>query len=608
MKYPGGNGGQSGEQVDYGYGVTGVAKSVTQHLAATPYVQNTTYDAAGRMTQRIFGSNLFQTNYTYFPYTTLNGLGRLQQVTAGVTGNLTSLQDLRYTYDKIGNVLTIQDWKAGAPQTQTFTYDHLDRLLTAGAANGTGGTYSESYAYSAIGNLTSKGGTALTYAAQSSSCPAGALNKPHAVVTFGANTYCYDQNGNMVKRNLGTTTTLTYNHDNQLTATSGGATSTFVYDGDGNRVKGTVGGVTTTYVGGHYEVQGATTRKYYYLGSQRVAMLENSTVYYILGDHLGSTSLIVNSTAGLYGENRYKAFGETRYTSGTIPTTFGFTGQRQESGLGLYFYNSRWYDPALGRFVQADSIVSDYKNPQSLNRYSYTLNNPVKYVDPSGHETCYGTTENIGTGEGDISQADCWAIQATVAAVGATGVDAGGTWSIQDDKTAGDINLGYKILSNGEKKIYDLWLDGKSMYVFKDGGEVHDDNIDNFVSAVGNYYAAKQDYDNAQLRLGLALTSTVVSGAGLVLSLLAISGSFGAASPLAGPTAIVSGLTFVASVGAVALTLKSRGDAVDSIVRERTAAAIAYNALATDGHFSIQIPGPGFVPPYELDQRPPSWP
>ncbi|MEK7328426.1 MAG: RHS repeat-associated core domain-containing protein, partial [Chloroflexota bacterium] len=139
------------------------------------------------------------------------------------------------------------------------------------------------------------------------------------------------------------------------------------------------------YVGSYYEVQGATTRKYYYLGAQRVAMLENSTVYYLLGDHLGSTALTVNSVGAKYGELRYKAFGETRYTFGTTPTTFAFTGQRQESGLGLYFYNARWYDPALGRFIQADTIVPNPVSPQSLNRYSYALNNPTRYTDPSGH-------------------------------------------------------------------------------------------------------------------------------------------------------------------------------------------------------------------------------
>ena len=61
------------------------------------------------------------------------------------------------------------------------------------------------------------------------------------------------------------------------------------------------------------------------------------------------------------------------------------SGQRAESSLGLLFYNARWYDPALGRFVQADTIIPGVGNPQAFDRYAYTLNNPMKYVDPSGH-------------------------------------------------------------------------------------------------------------------------------------------------------------------------------------------------------------------------------
>ena len=86
-------------------------------------------------------------------------------------------------------------------------------------------------------------------------------------------------------------------------------------------------------------------------------------------------------------ELRYRAFGETRYNgtpSGT-PTDYRFTGQRQDSGLGLYHMGARWYDPYLGRWLSPDSIVPDPANPQSLNRYSYTRNNPVKYRDPTGH-------------------------------------------------------------------------------------------------------------------------------------------------------------------------------------------------------------------------------
>ncbi len=179
--------------------------------------------------------------------------------------------------------------------------------------------------------------------------------------------------------------------ENRLTGISGGATASFVYDGDAlrDRVKGTVNGVTTYYVSNHYELSGSTTRVYYYAGSTRVAMRENGTPYYLLSDHLGSTAVTANSGGGWNGEVRYKAFGETRYNAGGTPTTYRYTGQRQESALGgldgLYFYGARWYDPSLGRFISADTIVPSPGNPQALNRYSYVNNNPLKYVDPSGH-------------------------------------------------------------------------------------------------------------------------------------------------------------------------------------------------------------------------------
>jgi RHS repeat-associated protein len=71
-------------------------------------------------------------------------------------------------------------------------------------------------------------------------------------------------------------------------------------------------------------------------------------------------------------------------TTSIDETTFHFTGQREEADIGLYDYKARWYDPQLGRFIQPDIIVPDRGNPQSLNRYSYCLNNPLKLIDPSG--------------------------------------------------------------------------------------------------------------------------------------------------------------------------------------------------------------------------------
>ncbi len=69
-----------------------------------------------------------------------------------------------------------------------------------------------------------------------------------------------------------------------------------------------------------------------------------------------------------------------------MPTTYRYTGQQEEVGIGLYDYGARWYDGALGRFIQPDPIVPQPGNPQSLNRYTYSLNNPFRYRDPTGHD------------------------------------------------------------------------------------------------------------------------------------------------------------------------------------------------------------------------------
>ena len=158
-----------------------------------------------------------------------------------------------------------------------------------------------------------------------------------------------------------------------------------MYDGDGNRVKSTFNGTATTYfVGNHYEVTGSTITKYYYAGAQRVAMRTNGTLNYLLGDHLGSTSLTTNASGQIVSELRYKAWGETRFASGTTPTKYTYTGQYSYvSDFGLHFYNARWYDSSLGRFAQADTIIP--RGVQGYDRYAYSNNNPVVYTDPSGH-------------------------------------------------------------------------------------------------------------------------------------------------------------------------------------------------------------------------------
>ena len=117
-------------------------------------------------------------------------------------------------------------------------------------------------------------------------------------------------------------------------------------------------------------------------------MRDNGALSWLLSDHLGSTSVTASEAGEKIGEQRYKAFGETRYTAGELATSFSYTGQREEPGIGLYYYRARWYDPALGRFVQADTIVPPAGTPGALDRYAYVFNNPLRYTDPNGHTYC----------------------------------------------------------------------------------------------------------------------------------------------------------------------------------------------------------------------------
>lgn len=153
---------------------------------------------------------------------------------------------------------------------------------------------------------------------------------------------------------------------------------------------------TTYFMATHYEVTNGVVTKYYYAGSQRIAMRQSGTLSYILGDHLGSTSLITDANGQNPIETRYKAWGEERYTSGTSATKYTFTGQYSYTGdFGLMFYNARWYDPSLGRFNQADSIVPEStQGVQAWDRYAYANNNPVIHTDPSGHNVpiCFACT------------------------------------------------------------------------------------------------------------------------------------------------------------------------------------------------------------------------
>jgi len=287
----------------------------------------------------------------------------------------------------LDNYLEWSDTQRGA-----FTYDALNRLTHAEVSGDGTGLYNRTYAYDPIGNLTNKTGVgAYSYngTVPVSGCTANTPStKPHAVDNAGSWSFGYDCAGNMTTRNVGAGQyTLTYNEENKLAEVklSGATQATYTYDGDGTLVKKVVGGETTVYVGSHFEKNVTTgeVTKYYYLGGRRVAMRKDGILTYLHGDHLGSASMTTNALGGVGDEMRYYPYGETRH--GSMSTDRRFTGQREETAIGLYDYKARYYDPVIGRFIQADTIVPEPRNPQALNRYAYVYGNPLRYTDPSGH-------------------------------------------------------------------------------------------------------------------------------------------------------------------------------------------------------------------------------
>jgi RHS repeat-associated protein len=169
---------------------------------------------------------------------------------------------------------------------------------------------------------------------------------------------------------------------------------------------------------------------YYYAGGQRIAQRTKigtapDRLEYLFGDHLGSSSLVTNSSFVKTAELRYTAWGKPRSTTGAIAANaFTYTGQRQEAGIGLNFYNARWYDSNIAHFAQADTIIPiATQGTQAWNRYAYVNNNAVNYNDPTGHQTQCGTQTPGGPCAGG----------------GSSGGTGGSSGSSGDDGCRGDL-------------------------------------------------------------------------------------------------------------------------------------------------------------------------
>jgi RHS repeat-associated protein len=229
-------------------------------------------------------------------------------------------------------------------------------------------------------------------------------------------TYTYDSVGNLLDEKTGTTVqrSITWTGFNMpLKISKGASTIDFLYDADHARVKETrMTGATvdsqTYFVNAgnslffEIETKGTITDwKHYIHAPSGLLMMRNiksnsaaKTDVYFHKDHLGSITTITNNIGAFLEQNSFDAFGKRRNSNGSDATTTinsltrrGFTQHEMLPEVNMVHMNGRVYEPTLGRFMSADPNVQFAGFSQSYNRYSYTLNNPLSYTDPSGYGT-----------------------------------------------------------------------------------------------------------------------------------------------------------------------------------------------------------------------------
>ncbi|WP_440862286.1 RHS repeat-associated core domain-containing protein [Streptomyces tanashiensis] len=420
-------GGLAAETIKFGYGDLG---QVTSVKGLTGYLQNADYSATAQLQQLTLGMggtgdrNVYVTN-TYEP-----GTGRLTNSNVTDQTHPYMLQDLNYTFDQAGNVTSITDptvlGGTTSAETQCFAYDGHRRLVEAWTpasqkcadtrdANKLSGPapYWTSYTYNQGGQRETEtqhaaaGNTTTTY------CYTPAA-QPHALRFTTTRTECgtadpaqdrvygYDGTGNTTKRPGATgRQDLVWSEEGQLgTLTESGRKTGYLYDADGELlVRTTDGGEQVLYAGAtelHVRTdKSAWAQRTYGTEDMTVAVRTNESgqnkLFFLAGDHHETQSLSVSADASqTVTKRRLAPFGGTRGGSvGTWPTDKGFLGMTSDATTGLTHVGAREYDPVIGQFISVDPLLEPYR-PQTLNGYSYSINNPVTFSDPTGeaYEEC----------------------------------------------------------------------------------------------------------------------------------------------------------------------------------------------------------------------------
>jgi len=374
------------------------------------YATSLVYAPTGQLTSGLFGNSvsyagILETN----SYNSRGQPIRLQDCglttcTDGSGSGTPYLLDQSYNYglgvNDNGNVLAITD-NAGRKPSQTFTYDGLNRLLTAQGSTTWGINFASGI--DAWGNLTQTGTLSGT-----STNPMSMSQAVNVKNQFTLGGYTYDAVGNVLTDGSGNTScsgaTYTWNAEEEIICALG---ASYTYDGDGIRVQKTGGDSTPTIYWGagtlaESDTSGNLTSEYVFVNGRRIARRDVSTgnVYYLFADMLVSSNVVATSAGALENESQFYPYGGERVvTQGLTNQKYKFEGKERDpesastaQPQGLDNFGARFDSSATGRFMSPDWAnkpepvpYAKLGNPQTLNLYAFAGNNPESAPDIDGH-------------------------------------------------------------------------------------------------------------------------------------------------------------------------------------------------------------------------------
>ncbi len=376
--------------------MTGVLDKITDGQGEVLW-QTLETDANGQITRYKLGNGVESTRY-YSPQT-----GLLNGIESNHNGNV--LQSLGYEYDYFGNLNVRRDKRRNLEER--FYYDELDRLESI-KLNGvsTGLTL-----YDELGRMTFKqadGEIVFSSAEYDYIGPDGQL-RPHAISSANMTTF------SPPSANYNIDYTMFDKVSNIDLQDAHGFGFDYGYDRQRIRMTVTNGGILEmqkTYVDNCEYIQcgGLSSNTYLagplgafaIIGKTEASGNGNESITYLLKDNLGSWTTFVDASGCSIQEQSFDAWGVRRnpetWSGNPLEDPIfdrGFTGHEHlfvfdagKKDIGIINMNGRMYDPMMSTFLSVDSYVQAPDNSQNFNRYAYCLNNPLKYVDPSGEELC----------------------------------------------------------------------------------------------------------------------------------------------------------------------------------------------------------------------------